>query len=299
MPFQQLAYISILSSFTEKMRRKTPPPEIDPAKQPVKLERFVKAQKGLGNCTKYDTAAAELRLGRKQSCWIWYVMPQVKDPARLSMRNEEFQVFNRSEAVAYLKHESLRQNYLEVIDIVTRQLKAAHPDAAAGEVPQVKKKAGHAAPEHIGRLFSTMVDAKKCYHSVTTFALAAVETMDTDLLKVFYTALSLITVSLKVADDVLTQRKEASIMQWPTKGQRVVVGEGHPLSKSSGDDGGESENADVAMARAIVAMCDPIILERWNSFPASVEQCTRALLKTAPQKPVEVSSEENRNSSAQ
>jgi len=37
------------------------------------LERFVKAQAGV-----YETALEEMRRGRKESHWIWYIFPQLK-----------------------------------------------------------------------------------------------------------------------------------------------------------------------------------------------------------------------------
>jgi uncharacterized protein (DUF1810 family) len=39
---------------------------------PFDLQRFVEAQKGT-----YAQALAELRAGRKQTHWIWFVLPQV------------------------------------------------------------------------------------------------------------------------------------------------------------------------------------------------------------------------------
>ena len=116
----------------------------------VQLARFVKAQKGPHGS--YDTALAELRRGQKQSCWVWYVLPQLRD--RMSMRNEEFQLYNRDEAVAYLRHSVLGSRLLAVVDVVLAHLSK-----------------GAAAT----RLMGTSVDAKKAHQSFSTFFLAALE----------------------------------------------------------------------------------------------------------------------------
>ena len=38
----------------------------------MSLERFVKAQEGV-----YPRALAELKAGRKQSHWMWFIFPQI------------------------------------------------------------------------------------------------------------------------------------------------------------------------------------------------------------------------------
>ena len=40
---------------------------------PAALERFIAAQEGV-----HDRALAELRQGRKQSHWMWFVFPQLR-----------------------------------------------------------------------------------------------------------------------------------------------------------------------------------------------------------------------------
>jgi uncharacterized protein (DUF1810 family) len=43
------------------------------ARDPYALQRFVDAQRGV-----YAQAQAELRAGRKESHWMWYIFPQIK-----------------------------------------------------------------------------------------------------------------------------------------------------------------------------------------------------------------------------
>lgn len=62
------------------------------------LERFVKAQEPV-----FDTALAELRAGRKQSHWVWFVFPQLRGLGRSPMA-QHYGINSLAEAVAYLEH---------------------------------------------------------------------------------------------------------------------------------------------------------------------------------------------------
>ena len=48
------------------------------------LMRFLQAQEGRQEGT-YSQALAEIRRGRKESHWIWYIFPQLKGLGRSSM----------------------------------------------------------------------------------------------------------------------------------------------------------------------------------------------------------------------
>ena len=65
---------------------------------PFDLDRFVAAQEGA-----YDRALAELRRGRKDSHWMWYVFPQIAGLGQSSMARH-FAIRGRDEARAYLDH---------------------------------------------------------------------------------------------------------------------------------------------------------------------------------------------------
>ena len=62
------------------------------------LERFVKVQEPV-----FDTALAELRAGRKQSHWMWFVFPQLRGLGRSPMA-QHYGINSLAEAVAYLEH---------------------------------------------------------------------------------------------------------------------------------------------------------------------------------------------------
>src|ERR1700742_3020381 len=62
------------------------------------LQRFVDAQAEV-----YDQALAELRAGRKQSHWMWFIFPQLEGLGSSPMA-QRFAVSGIEEAKAYLAH---------------------------------------------------------------------------------------------------------------------------------------------------------------------------------------------------
>jgi uncharacterized protein (DUF1810 family) len=76
---------------------------------PFNLERFVEAQ-----AKDYSRALAELRAGRKQTHWIWYVLPQLRGLGS-SARADFYGIGSAEEAVAYLAHPVLGQRLRECV----------------------------------------------------------------------------------------------------------------------------------------------------------------------------------------
>ena len=64
----------------------------------VDLARFVEAQAGI-----YQQALVELRAGRKQSHWMWFVFPQLRGLGR-SETSRFYGLADLGEARAYLEH---------------------------------------------------------------------------------------------------------------------------------------------------------------------------------------------------
>lgn len=62
------------------------------------LDRFVSAQSGV-----FDTALSELRAGRKQSHWMWFIFPQMRGLG-MSSTAQKYGVVSLDEAKAYLAH---------------------------------------------------------------------------------------------------------------------------------------------------------------------------------------------------
>ena len=68
------------------------------ASDPFNLERFVEAQSET-----YQTAVAEIRAGRKQSHWMWFVFPQLQGLGHSAMARR-YGITGLAEARAYLSH---------------------------------------------------------------------------------------------------------------------------------------------------------------------------------------------------
>jgi uncharacterized protein (DUF1810 family) len=68
------------------------------AGDPYNLRRFVEAQE-----QDYDQALSEIRRGRKQSHWMWYLFPQFSGLG-FSATSRQYSIKSRAEAEAYLSH---------------------------------------------------------------------------------------------------------------------------------------------------------------------------------------------------
>jgi uncharacterized protein (DUF1810 family) len=95
---------------------------------PYDLQRFVDAQRGV-----YARAEAELRAGRKESHWMWYIFPQIKGLGQSAMA-QKYALSSVAEATNYLKHPQLGTRVRECTRIVTAidgrsaQVIFGHPD---------------------------------------------------------------------------------------------------------------------------------------------------------------------------
>ena len=72
------------------------------------LERFLKAQEIV-----YPQALKEIKEGKKQSHWIWYVFPQIKGLGH-SYNSEFYGISSQEEAKAYLEHPVLGARLREI-----------------------------------------------------------------------------------------------------------------------------------------------------------------------------------------
>jgi uncharacterized protein (DUF1810 family) len=83
------------------------------ARDPYALQRFVDAQRGV-----YAQAQAELRAGRKESHWMWYIFPQIKGLGQSAMA-QKFGISSVAEATEYLNHPELGNRLRECTQLVT------------------------------------------------------------------------------------------------------------------------------------------------------------------------------------
>src|SRR5262245_55511111 len=101
---------------------------------PFNVQRFVDAQSG----GVYEQALAELRAGRKQSHWMWFIFPQHRDLGRIGMSNF-YGLSGPDEAAAYLAHPLLGPRWRESVAEVERHLAAGKQlEAIFGEVDAIK-----------------------------------------------------------------------------------------------------------------------------------------------------------------
>lgn len=89
----------------------------------VKLNRFLEAQ----NQT-YLKALSEIKNGRKESHWMWYIFPQVKGLGHSEMANY-YGINSLYEATAYLEHPVLRKHLVEITTAVLNV-----KDKSAGDI---------------------------------------------------------------------------------------------------------------------------------------------------------------------
>jgi len=81
---------------------------------PFELSRFVTAQDAHGT---YEQALAELRRGRKQTHWMWFVFPQLAGLGR-SATARRYALSSLAEARAYLAHPVLGARLRECAQVV-------------------------------------------------------------------------------------------------------------------------------------------------------------------------------------
>ena len=86
------------------------------------LQRFLDAQE-----TDYPRALAEVRKGRKQSHWMWYIFPQIQGLG-YSSTSQFYAIKDLQEAQAYLEHPLLGSR---LVGICQELLKLESQDARA------------------------------------------------------------------------------------------------------------------------------------------------------------------------
>ena len=79
---------------------------------PYDLRRFTKAQRNT-----YDRALAELRNGKKQTHWMWYIFPQI-DGLGHSATSRRYAIKSIEEARQYLNHPVLGKRLLECVKVI-------------------------------------------------------------------------------------------------------------------------------------------------------------------------------------
>jgi uncharacterized protein (DUF1810 family) len=95
------------------------------------LQRFVEAQERV-----YDQALTELRNGRKESHWMWFVFPQLAGLGRSSTA-QFYGIVSADEARAFLAHSVLGARLIECTQAVCRHRERS-AEAIFGSVDAMK-----------------------------------------------------------------------------------------------------------------------------------------------------------------
>ena len=72
------------------------------------LDRFLEAQKD-----DYEDALKEIKQGKKTSCWMWYIFPQITGLGFTEM-NKKYSIQDIEEGKAYLENETLKSRLIEI-----------------------------------------------------------------------------------------------------------------------------------------------------------------------------------------
>ena len=108
------------------------------------LERFITAQE-----QDFDTALRELRDGRKQSHWIWYIFPQLAELG-YSYRAKYYGLEDLHEARAYMGHPVLGPRYLACVDALLQHQGLPTEVLMGGEVDAKKLRSSLTLMEAAG-----------------------------------------------------------------------------------------------------------------------------------------------------
>jgi uncharacterized protein (DUF1810 family) len=124
------------------------------ADDPFNLHRFVDAQAPV-----YERVLAELKNGRKQSHWMWFIFPQIAGLGHSQMA-QRYAISSLREAEAYLKHAILGPRLLECTNLLL-QVEDKSARAILGSPDDMKFRScmtlfAHAAPEE--QVFRAAID---------------------------------------------------------------------------------------------------------------------------------------------
>jgi uncharacterized protein (DUF1810 family) len=141
-------------------RLRAPRPEhLDPVSDDFDLERFVDAQNSGGI---FERVGIELRNGRKESHWMWFIFPQIAGLGHSAMA-QRYAISGLEEARAYLYHRVLGPRLMDCAQVLT-------------ELPDRDPVA----------IFGT-IDAQKLHSSMTLFAEAdPLQSVFNDVIKQYF-----------------------------------------------------------------------------------------------------------------
>lgn len=97
------------------------------------MNRFIEAQHN-----DWKTALAEMKFGRKQSCWIWFILPQMLPDQRRSGTSKFYQLYDADNVKEYICHPILGSRLVEMLSIVNGHLnKGVNPVQLMGKTVRI------------------------------------------------------------------------------------------------------------------------------------------------------------------
>ena len=123
-------------------------------KDPHNLNRFISAQDKV-----YETVIKELKNGKKQTHWMWYIFPQI-DGLGTSATSRHYAIKSIEEAQQYLNHPVLGKRLLECAEIVIA-LEGKSISEIFGFPDDLKLKSSMTLFAHIakpGSIFARIID---------------------------------------------------------------------------------------------------------------------------------------------
>jgi len=97
------------------------------------LNRYIEAQS-----YDYERALTEIKNGKKESHWMWYIFPQIKGLG-FSATSKFYEIQSIDEAISYLDNEILGPRLIEISNELLK-LKSNNPIEIFGEIDFLKLK---------------------------------------------------------------------------------------------------------------------------------------------------------------
>jgi uncharacterized protein (DUF1810 family) len=117
-----------------------------------KLKRFIEAQEA-----DYQIALSEIKNGRKQSHWMWYIFPQIHGLG-LSETSKFYAIINIKEAEEFLMHPILGERLIEICNKLL-ELKSNDANKIFGSPDDLKLQSSMT-------LFSSLHNSNPVFQSV-------------------------------------------------------------------------------------------------------------------------------------
>lgn len=89
------------------------------------MQRFIRAQRNT-----YAKALKEIKEGWKQTCWMWFIFPQLEGQGYSDM-SRYYAIKDREEAVEYMKHPVLSYRLVEISEALL-ELESNDPEEVMG-----------------------------------------------------------------------------------------------------------------------------------------------------------------------